>query len=348
MKDKTYIKINIIYFIAMVLVALIFVLGAFGIITSDWLSTFLIQIVIMFALPILLYSLFTKTKIKDTFKTFGIKKVSPAIIGFSILLGIVLYFINSFVATVSQSFIALLGYETVSTSTTTVQFSYALLLKEFLLSAILPGICEEVLHRGLMLHAGKKQKNPHYCLIISSLLFGLMHLNINQFFYAAILGCLMGYVTLVADSIIPSMIIHFMNNALATYFYYGYYLDWPLASFINGIETALYSNIFLFIIFTTIGVCALIYLYFYFVKKIAVERSRREVQKLVHYLELNQLSITEAQSRVNEINVLLKKNSQNRYINRNKKPTFSENIFLYSSLFLGGIVTISSFIWGII
>ena len=128
----------------------------------------------------------------------------------------------------------------------------------------------------------------------------------------------MGYVTLVADSIISSMIIHFMNNALATYFYYGYYLDWPLASFINGIETALYSNIFLFIIFTTIGVCALIYLYFYFVKKIAVERSRREVQKLVHYLELNQLSITEAQSRVNEINVLLKKNSQN---NKNK-PSF--------------------------
>ena len=82
MKDKTYIKINITYFIAMVLVAVIFVLGAFGIITSEWLSTFLIQIVVMFALPILLYSLFTKTKIKDTFKTFGIKKLVLQLLDF--------------------------------------------------------------------------------------------------------------------------------------------------------------------------------------------------------------------------------------------------------------------------
>ncbi len=348
MKDKTYIKINLIYFIAMILVAIIFVLGAFGIVQNEWLSTFLIQIVVMFALPLLLYSLFTKTKVKDTFKTFGIKKVSPAIIGFSILLGVILYFINSFVATVSQSFIALLGYETVTTSTTTVQFSYSLLLKEFLLSAILPGICEEVLHRGLMLHASKKQKSPRCCLIVSSILFGLMHLNINQFFYAAILGCFMGYVTLVADSIIPSMIIHFMNNALATYFYYGYYLNWPLATFMNGIENAIYSNLFLYVIFTTIGICLLIWLYFYFVKRIAIERSRREVQKLVQYLELNEMSMSEAQVRVNEINSILKKNSQNRYINNQKKPSFTENIFLYSTFFLGGIITISSFIWGLI
>ena len=89
MKDKTYIKINLIYFIAMILVAIIFVLGAFGIVQNEWLSTFLIQIVVMFALPLLLYSLFTKTKVKDTFKTFGIKIVSPAIIGFSILLGVI-------------------------------------------------------------------------------------------------------------------------------------------------------------------------------------------------------------------------------------------------------------------
>ncbi len=156
----------------------------------------------------------------------------------------------------------------------------------------------------------------------------------------------MGYVTLVADSIIPSMIIHFMNNALATYFYYGQYLDWPLANFLNGIETSLMSNVFVYVIFTTLGVGLLIWLYIFLVKRIAVERSRYEVQKLVKYLEFNKLTMVEAQVKVNQINELLNKNPKNKYID--KKVGFSENVFLYSSLFLGAIVTISSFIWGII
>ena len=54
--------------------------------------------------------------------------------------------------------------------------------------------------------------------ILSGLMFGLIHLNINQFFYATIIGMVLAVVTLYSRSIFPAMIIHFMNNGLNVYF----------------------------------------------------------------------------------------------------------------------------------
>jgi len=220
MKNKNIFKINIIYFVALLLVAIVFVLGYTGILQNDILTSFLIQVVIMFALPLLMYSLLMKKNIKDTFIDCGFKKITGKMIGISIILGFVLYFINSFVADAFYGIISMFGYETISSSTTS-SFNYGMLLKDLILSCMLPGFCEEFLHRGIMLHAGKKHANTRYCLIVSSLLFGLTHLNIRQFFYAAILGFLMGAVTLSANSIIPSIIIHFMNNALSVVMSYS-------------------------------------------------------------------------------------------------------------------------------
>ena len=244
MKNKNIFKINAIYFVAITLVAIVFLLGYSGILTNDVLTSFLIQIIIMFAIPLLMYKLLMKKSFKETFKDAGLKKVSGKIIGISIILGFVLYFINSFVADAFAGIISLFGYESIS-APTTVNFNYGMLFKEFVLSCILPGFCEEFLHRGIMLHANKKFTNTKTCLIISSILFGLTHLNIRQFFYAAILGFLMGYVTLAADSIIPSVIIHFMNNFLSTYFYYGTYMNWPFARFVNFVTNIFMSDIFI-------------------------------------------------------------------------------------------------------
>ena len=68
MKNKNIFKINIIYFVALTLVALVFVLGYTGILKNDILTSFLIQIVVMFAIPLLMYSLLMKKNIKQTFK----------------------------------------------------------------------------------------------------------------------------------------------------------------------------------------------------------------------------------------------------------------------------------------
>ncbi len=344
MKNLNAFKINLIYFVAITLVAIVFVLGYMGILQNEFLTSFLIQVIVMFAIPMFMYSLFMKRNLKDTLKDCGLKKISSKMILISILLGFVLYFINSFVADAFYAIISLFGYE--SLGSTTISLSYKTLLKEFVLSCILPGFCEEFLHRGMMLHANKKHSNTKFCLIISSILFGLTHLNIRQFFYASILGFLMGYVSLVADSIIPSIIIHFMNNFLSNYFVYGTYLNWPIAKFANFVTNIFSSDIFIFIISSVIATILLLLMFNYLVKLLMHERARKEIQSIVSSLKMEKMSIIEAQIQFNEINKLLK----HQEIKEQNKPksSFLDKTFLISSIVLGSIITLSSFIWGII
>lgn len=344
--NKKYFKLNLIYFIAIISVAIIFALQSFGFINNEFLSAFLIQIVTMLAIPLLLYSLFFKKNFNSTLKDVGFKKISAKSVLIIIGLGFALYFLNTYVAAFFSSIITSLGYEKLS-QPATVEIDSFLLFKEFLLSCILPGICEEVLHRGIMLHAGKKIHNPKYCLIISSILFGFTHLNINQFFYTAILGFLMGYVNLVCDSIYPSIIIHFMNNFLSNYFYYGTKLKLPLASFFAELEVLLLENFFVFVFTISIAVILIWHFYKYCVKELAKERNKNEIQNILKHLKLNQLSIEQAQERINQANLILRYKAITSHQPKTK-PTFASSIFLISSIVLGTLITLSTFIWGII
>ena len=346
MKNKNLTKIGFIYFVSITLVAVVFVLGSFGIVTNEYLSAFLIQCVVLFGVPLLLYTLFVGKNVKQTFADAGFKAISGKMIIISILLGIVLYAINSFVAQTFASIISMLGYESVKLGSSSQTLSYFSLFKELVLSCLLPGFCEEFLHRGIMLHANKKYSNPRYALIISSILFGLIHLNINQFFYATILGALMGYIALVSDSIFPSMIIHFMNNALSTYFYYGVYMNWPLASFIQEFETMLASSILLCVTFVSLAVMLLIWCYKHLAGQMMRERAKMDIEKIVKYLKSNTLTIEQAQEKISQVNIVLK---QRHLLNAPQKSgNFKSKVFIISSIILGALVTLSSFIWGLI
>lgn len=345
MKNKNYFKINLIYFVALILVATVFVFGHLGLITNEILSSCLIQVVVMFAIPMLMYSVFMKKSVKTTLSDCGVKKINGKMIIISLVLGVVLYFINSFVADAFYGIITLFGYESLSSSTP-ISLNYTTLFKELVLSCVLPGICEEFLHRGILLHANKKHHNTHACLIVSSILFGLTHLNIRQFFYAAILGYLMGYVSLVADSIFPCIIIHFMNNFLSNYFVYGTYLDWPFAKFVNFVTNIFSADMFIFITSSIIAVILLLMLYTFLIKLMMQERAKRDIKNICSALQMNNLSLIQAQIQFNQVNELLKHQSMKEQLKI--KPTFNDNIFLISSFVLGVLITISSFIWGII
>lgn len=331
----------------MISVAILFALGYLGVFKSDILSSFLIQIIVMLAIPLLLYTLFISKNVKQTFKDAGFKRISMGMLGTTLLIGVVLYFLNTFIADFFQSIIAMFGYESLNTGST-VTLNYEFLLKEFILSSILPAVCEEFLHRGVLLHAGKKCGNTRYSLIFSSILFGLMHLNINQFFYAAILGGFMGYVAIISDSIYPSMIIHFMNNFLSLYFYYGYYLDWPLATFVNSIETFFLGNVMLFVITSTITVFILLCLFQMLTKRLMIQRAKMDVKRLINELKLTSLPIEQAQEKVNLANQIIEESKQHKSIPKGNKFSFTDNIFLISSIVLGATITICSFIWGIL
>lgn len=332
----------------MLSVAVIFVLGYFNIVTNQFLSTFLIQGIVMLAMPIVLYSLFISKNVKQTFKDFGFKKITFSVLGLSICLGFVLFFINTYVADIFFTILSFLGYDNSINIALNTNYKIGL---DFVLTAIIPGFCEEVLHRGMFMRGCKKQGFTRYGLLFSSILFGLIHLNIQQFFYAMILGGLMSIVVIVSDSIYPAMIIHFMNNALSLYFGYGAKYDWPLVELKSSIENAIFSTGFIFsIIIICLVIWGLLYLYKYLIKLIIRDKHKQMTLQLARDLNMQDMDYPSIQTKLNEIEVVLEKTSSNPVdiINHETPITFTDKIFLYSSLVLGILVTISSFVWGIL
>lgn len=77
--------------------------------------------------------------------------------------------------------------------------------------ALVPTIVEEVTYRGIIYNI-YKDNNKIKAMILSALVFGAMHMNFNQFIYAAILGFIMAIMLEATNSIISTMIMHFVFN----------------------------------------------------------------------------------------------------------------------------------------
>ena len=80
-------------------------------------------------------------------------------------------------------------------------------------SAVIPAFIEEFAYRGLVYGGFRKDCRPLGATIISALLFGLMHLNFNQFCYTFIIGITLALLTEAAGSIWPAIMVHFIINA---------------------------------------------------------------------------------------------------------------------------------------
>lgn len=88
------------------------------------------------------------------------------------------------------------------------------LWQQFLVIAVAPGICEEILFRGFMprFFEGSSQKAV---IVITALLFAAFHLDPFRFLPVFALGLLLGYLTLRSGSIYNSMLSHALNNGMA-------------------------------------------------------------------------------------------------------------------------------------
>lgn len=81
-------------------------------------------------------------------------------------------------------------------------------------SCILAPIMEELLFRGLILQTLKRYGNV-FAILVTSLLFALLHGNIPQSVPVFALSVIICYVVLKSGSILPGIAIHFLNNAFA-------------------------------------------------------------------------------------------------------------------------------------
>lgn len=90
------------------------------------------------------------------------------------------------------------------------------LWQSFLIIAVAPGICEELLFRGFFPRFFEKY-GMKVNIMITALLFAAFHLDPFRFLPVFLLGLLLGYLTLRSGSIYLSMLSHTINNGLALF-----------------------------------------------------------------------------------------------------------------------------------
>ena len=90
---------------------------------------------------------------------------------------------------------------------------------------LLAPICEEIVFRGAVLRVLLRWTSRHWLAIaVSALLFALVHANPAQMPHAFLVGLLLGWLYYRTDSILPGIVIHWVNNS-AAYVVYNLYPD---------------------------------------------------------------------------------------------------------------------------
>ena len=84
-----------------------------------------------------------------------------------------------------------------------------------LIVAVCPAICEEIFFRGFLLSAFVEEKHPVRGIIITGLLFAVMHMSLIKMIPIFLLGVVIAYTVYKTKSIFIGMLIHFMNNGLS-------------------------------------------------------------------------------------------------------------------------------------
>ena len=91
------------------------------------------------------------------------------------------------------------------------------MLMQVVCVGIVGPVAEEVLFRGLMLTALKKNMPSWIAIIISSVIFGIMHGNPIGIIYATAMGILMGWIFHRTGSILASCIFHIVYNTVSLF-----------------------------------------------------------------------------------------------------------------------------------
>ena len=180
-------------------------------------------------------------RFRVTLPEVGVRKAKPmpCIIGVVFACGAV--FVGSFVEMFFSAFLGLIGYQT-SSVITDIPMDGGLVFLALFLIAVMPAIFEELIFRGIILESTKKLGTLQACLI-NGFLFSLFHCNPSQPGYTFVLGAVFAFVAIRTGSVIPSMIVHFLNNGYSVILmYFGIYeLSDITAYIILGVSAVLFG-----------------------------------------------------------------------------------------------------------
>lgn len=162
---------------------------------SMFISAIMIILIFLSCLKITKQNIIKKINFKNIYKY----------IGTAIIINIIITFIISFIPESK--------YTADLTESTQIALSGSFWFI-LLTTGIFVPIMEEIIFRyGMCFQLSKI--NKIYGVIISSLIFGIMHGNLIQGIYATVLGLIFAYVNIKEDNLLPSIIMHMSINSFS-------------------------------------------------------------------------------------------------------------------------------------
>lgn len=166
---------------------------------------------IMYLVISVVYVLILRGDLKEVFP---LKKIKVTVVIGTILLWVGTYPV---IMLLSMIITALFPEQILATSQgLNSVFSQVSVPMQIIIVALLPAICEEAMHRGVILNSFKNIRSKWIVIIATGVLFGINHLSIWRFLPTAILGIALTYVVYETGNIFYSVLFHFLNNAFST------------------------------------------------------------------------------------------------------------------------------------
>lgn len=168
-----------------------------------WFSVVISQVLIL--LPAIFYVLYHRIQI---LKSLPYRLLNPLDVILSLLFGYSLIPLVLFL-----NFLSMLISTNKIQETTSGFLQYPFLVQIFFI-AVVPAFVEEFVFRGIFYHSYRKNGILGAALL-SGFIFGVVHLNINQFVYAFVLGIIFALLVEGTGSMFASMIAHFAVNTFS-------------------------------------------------------------------------------------------------------------------------------------
>lgn len=141
------------------------------------------------------------------------RKFSPWVALLCVPLAVAVICLGSPLANAFIKLVELIGYKTENVTSVVVDSGSDLALT-LVFVALIPAIAEEYLFRGNIAR-GFAKNGYFFAVLVSSALFALMHGNPLQLVHQFIIGVVCAVLYFSTRSLIPSILLHFLNNAIA-------------------------------------------------------------------------------------------------------------------------------------
>ena len=176
-------------------------------------AQFIAEIICIVVLGFWYYKAFVKkAKSQGTYES-GFKKIaSIKDIAFIVSMTLTFYFLDSIIASVVMTLVPGSGelFGALMNSITSGN-----VIAGMLTVMLLGPIAEELAFRGVMLQTTKKGFGIVGCIVVTAIMFGIMHMNPVQTIYAIPIGAALAFIAYKYNSLVPAMIAHVLNNSLS-------------------------------------------------------------------------------------------------------------------------------------